>query len=109
MTFKKCFYSFLLVLICCSTNLLYSNTEIEAKNDIKNLIKKATDLMRNEKYEESLLLSRKILSDAIAKKDNNLIALNYNTIATNFDQLGEYEKASFYYRKSLIFANKTNY
>ena len=108
MTFKKCFYSFLLVLICCSTNLLYSHTEIEAKNDIKNLIKKATDLMRNEKYEESLLLSRKILSDAIAKKDNNLIALNYNTIATNFDQLGEYEKALFYYRKSLIFANKTN-
>lgn len=63
--------------------------------------------MNNESYEKSLLLSRKTLQQATLLKDNALIALTYNTIGGNFDGLQEYEKAMFYYKKGLIFADKT--
>lgn len=59
-------------------------------------------------FEKSLVKSRLALRHAIAIKDDNLIASSYHTIATNFDQLSEYEKAFFYYNKGLIYANKTN-
>jgi hypothetical protein len=41
-------------------------------------------------------------------KDDNLIAGTYNTIAANFDQLAECDKAYFYYLKALTYCNKTN-
>ncbi|MFA9187710.1 ATP-binding protein [Flavobacterium sp. FBOR7N2.3] len=64
--------------------------------------------MRAENYEKSLILSRHTLRKAISLKDDNLIALSYNNIAANFDQLAESEKALFYYKKAIIYANKTN-
>ncbi|MEO8253169.1 MAG: ATP-binding protein [Flavobacterium sp.] len=93
---------------------LYSSTPIfaQTKASLSQQTKTATDsairLMRSENYEKSLLLSRQNLSNAIALKDNNLIAISYNTIAANFDQLSEYQKALFYYKKGLNYANKTN-
>jgi hypothetical protein len=58
-------------------------------------------------YEKSLIKSR-LLQQAIALKDDNLIAGTYNTIAANFDQLAECDKAYFYYLKALTYCNKTN-
>ncbi|GGA77305.1 two-component sensor histidine kinase [Flavobacterium palustre] len=86
---------------------LFSQTE-NLQKQTKSLTQKATELMRNENYEKSLILSRQALSQAIALKNNELIATSYNTIAANFDQLAEYEKALFYYKKALIYADKTN-
>ncbi len=106
--FYKCFYTSLLVLLLFSTNSLFSQTKSETYENIATLTQKATDLMKLEKFEESLVLSRQALGSAITLKDDNLIAINYNTIAANFDQLGEYEKALFYYKKGIIYANKTN-
>ncbi|WP_300978017.1 ATP-binding protein [Flavobacterium sp.] len=73
-----------------------------------NLVNAATVNMNNESYEKSLIQSRTALQQATLLKDNALIALTYNTIGGNFDGLFEYEKALFYYKKGLIFANKTN-
>lgn len=65
-------------------------------------------LMQKGNYEQSLIQSRRALTMAIHLKDNKLIANCYNTIAANFDQLSEYDKAFFYYNKGLIYADKTN-
>lgn len=65
-------------------------------------------LMQNGNYEKSLIKSRRALTLAIHYKDNKLIASCYNTIAANFDQLSEYDKAFFYYHKGLMYADKTN-
>ncbi|MCL6460411.1 MAG: two-component sensor histidine kinase [Flavobacterium micromati] len=65
-------------------------------------------LMQNGNYEKSLIQSRRALTLAIHYKDNKLIASCYNTIAANFDQLSEYDKAFFYYHKGLMYADKTN-
>lgn len=104
----KYLYSLLLLLIMCSTNFLFSQTKSINYDNTKKQTQEATNLMKATKYEQSLVLSRLALEKAIAIKDNNLIALNYNTIAANFDQLGEFEKALFYYKKGIIYANKTN-
>lgn len=101
-------YCFLLVLLICSTNLLFPQTKSSELNKITTLTQQATKLMRAENYEKSLILSRHTLHQAIRLKDDNLAALSYNNIAANFDQLAEYEKALFYYKKAIIYANKTN-
>lgn len=64
--------------------------------------------MKAGSFEKSLVKSRLALRHAIAIKDDNLIASSYHTIAANFDELSEYEKAFYYYNKGLIYANKTN-
>lgn len=104
----KRIYCLLLVLIFCSTNFLFSQTKSSLQSETEALTNEATRLMRAENYEKSLILSRQSLNKAIFLKDDNLIAISYNNIATNFDQLAEYEKALFYYKKGIIHANRTN-
>ncbi len=96
-----------LVLILVSPSL-FSQNKIPSKKEITALTKNATRLMKEEKYEKSLIQSRIALKYAITIKDDNLIAMCYNTIAANFDELAEFEKAFFYYKKGMIYANKTD-
>jgi tetratricopeptide (TPR) repeat protein len=63
--------------------------------------------MRDEQYEKSLIKGRLALKNAIAVEDDNLIAIAYNTIGANFDELSEYDKAYYYYKKGLVFAERT--
>ena len=79
-----------------------------SKKEITELTKEAIQLMKTEKFEKSLVKSRIALRYAIILQDNNLIASAYNTIAANFDELAESDKAFFYYKKGLLYANKTN-
>lgn len=102
------FNKLLLVLFISATKLLYSQTISSRYTETAAITKEATRLMKTGQYEKSLILSRQALSKSIALKDNNLIANCYNTIAANFDQLTEFEKALFYYKKGIFFANKTN-
>jgi two-component system NarL family sensor kinase len=87
---------------------VFSKEKIPSKQEIKNLATKATVLLKLKKYEKSLIQSRTALKYAIAIKDDNLIATCYNTIAANFDEMSEFEKAYFYYKKGILYANRTN-
>jgi hypothetical protein len=40
-------------------------------------------------------------------EDDNLIAIAYNTMGANFDELSEYDKACIIYGKGLVFAELT--
>ncbi|MFV8370575.1 ATP-binding protein [Flavobacterium sp. LB2R40] len=86
----------------------FAQKKIFTKNDVVSLAKEANQLMKVGNFESSLIKSRLALSQAILLKDNNLIAGSYNTIAANFDQLSESDKAFYYYNKGLTYANKTN-
>ncbi|MBG6185711.1 tetratricopeptide repeat-containing sensor histidine kinase [Flavobacterium sp. CAN_S2] len=98
----------LLVLLSCSTNTVFAHKKKPTKKEVTTLSNEAILLMKEGNYEKSLIKSRLALSQAIRLKDNNLIAGSYNTIAANFDQLSEFDKAFYYYHKGLTYANKTN-
>jgi signal transduction histidine kinase len=98
----------LLVLLSCSRNTVLAHKKKPTKKEITTLSNEAILLMKEGSYEKSLIKSRLALTEAIRIKDNNLIAGSYNTIAANFDQLSEFDKAFYYYHKGLTYANKTN-
>lgn len=102
----------LLTLLILASSLsgitVVAQAKIPSKSEVIAIAKEASKLMKAGNHEESLIKSRLALSHAILLKDDNLIAGTYNTIAANFDQLSEYDKASYYYHKGLTYANKTN-
>jgi signal transduction histidine kinase len=107
MSLKK-IVAFLILLLNLTGSLVCAQNKETSKKHALTLAKEANELMKSGNYEKSLVKSRLALSNAIKSKDNNLIAGAYNTIAANFDQLSEYDKAFFYYNKGLEYANKTD-
>lgn len=105
---KRLFFSFLLLLLYFCSPSAFAQEKTPSFAHITQEVKEANALMKAGFFEKSLVKSRLALRHAIAIKDDNLIASSYHTIAANFDQLSEYEKAFFYYNKGLIYANKTN-
>lgn len=91
-----------LVSVCFSQSTQYS------KKSIADLNTKADKYLEDLNFRESLRFSREALKRAIAIKDDYLIAYSYNTIAGNYDELSENEKAIYYYDKGLSYAMKTD-
>lgn len=89
-------------------NNSFAQNEIKVKKEILKLTDDATKYWLNENFEKSLITSRIALKKAILSKDDLLIATCYNTIAANYNDLSEYEKAILYYKKGLSYANRTN-
>lgn len=106
--FQNRFILLFLLLQTSFSTIVFSQDKSLSKKEITEMTKEATSLMKNKKYEKSLIKSRIALKYAIRIKDDNLIATCYNTIAANFDELAEFEKAFFYYQKGILYANRTN-
>ncbi|WP_035671168.1 ATP-binding protein [Flavobacterium sp. 83] len=98
---------FLLLLLVFNASL-FGQEKTPSKKEITLLAKEANKYMKSGNFEKSLVKSRFALRYAIAIKDDNLIATIYNTIAANFDELTESDKAFFYYKKGLFYAKRTN-
>ncbi|OHT43204.1 response regulator [Flavobacterium tructae] len=100
----------LLLLVClnCFANsaIVQSETVPEAK--INKLVEEAWGDYRKSNFEKSLITSRIALNYATAAKNNNLIAKSYKIIAGNYNELSEFDKAIFFYKKGLFYAGKTN-
>ncbi|WP_367769307.1 response regulator [Flavobacterium sp. WC2421] len=95
-----------------SLNLFSSNSVTDkikpSRKEIVNLTNKASQYLQEFNYEKSFATARKALKHSIDAKDDILIAKSYNTIAGNYDELSEYDKAIFFYKKGLFYANKTS-
>lgn len=95
-----------------SLNLFSSNTVNEkinpSRKEIVELSNQASQYLQEFNYEKSFAASRKALQYSIEANDDILIAKSYNTIAGNYDELSEYDKAIFFYKKGLYYANKTS-
>ena len=104
----KTIFAVLILLLNFSGIPVLKPEKLPRKTAVILLAKEANELMKAGDYEKSLIKSRLALKQAISLNDDDLIAGTYNTIAANFDQLSEYDKAFFYYSKALTYCNKTN-
>lgn len=101
---------FILVLFLLNSfsNNLFAQTKTPSRPEIKKLAKEAVVYLNDANFEKSISTSRQVLHYATSIKDDYLIAVSYNTLAANLDELSEFDKAIFYYNKGLSYANKTN-
>ncbi|WP_243397537.1 response regulator [Flavobacterium piscis] len=87
---------------------LFAQTNIASNEKIKNLTQEACDYLDDTNYEKSLEKSGIALQHAFNIKNDTLISRNYNIIAINFHELGEVDKADFFYHKALSYAKRSN-
>jgi two-component system, NarL family, sensor kinase len=99
--------SFILLFFLLLGMSVFSKEKTPSKEEIGRELKSAIHLMREGKYDQSLIKCRHILRYAIFLNDYDLIASTYNTIGGNFDLFSNPEKSFFYYNKGLMYANKT--
>lgn len=100
-------FLFLLLLLVSMTNSALAQSEAISDAKINVLIKQAWSEYKTSNFEKSLLVSRVALKYATTLKNDQLIAKSYKVIAVNFNELSEFDKAIFFYHKSLYYANKT--
>ena len=98
----------LLYLLSPFSNNSSAQSKTPSKEEIKKTAKLAVKYLHSENFEKSLATARQSLNDATNIKDDYLIAVSYNVIAANLDELAEFDRAIFYYKKGLTYANKTN-
>jgi signal transduction histidine kinase/CheY-like chemotaxis protein len=84
----------------------FSQEQRYSRKEITELTDKADKCLAESKFKESLFYSREALKQAISIKDDELISTAYNTIAGNYDELSEYDKAIDNYKKALVCARR---
>ncbi|GAA3747266.1 ATP-binding protein [Flavobacterium ginsengisoli] len=92
----------------CFANSAIAQSHCNLDPKIDKTVKEALLNFREANFEKSLIYSRAALNAATAIKDYCLIARSYNIIAANYNELTEFDKAIFFYKKGLYYANKTN-
>ncbi|MBP1225177.1 response regulator [Flavobacterium sp. 1355] len=73
---------------------------------IDKLILEALSDFREANFEKSLIVSRAALNHSTIAKNDYFISRSYNIIGANYNELGEIDKAIFFYKKSLAYAKK---
>jgi signal transduction histidine kinase/CheY-like chemotaxis protein len=73
---------------------------------IDKLILEALSDFRASNFEKSLIVSRAALNHSTIAKNDYFISRSYNIIGANYNELGEIDKAIFFYKKSLVYAKK---
>ena len=101
------FILFLMVLLSSFSTIAYSQKKPLSKSEIRKTLSLSAKYLNTEKFEKSLNYARIGLKEASIIKDNYLIAASYNLIAANFDELSEIDQAISFYKKGLVYANKT--
>ena len=97
----------LILLLNCFSIRAITQSETIPDSKINKLIKQAWSNYKDSNFEKSLITSRVALNYATSSKNDYLIARCYKIIAGNYNELSEFDKAIFFYNKSLFYANKT--
>lgn len=92
----------------CCVNSAVAQSDCNQDPQIDTLVRRALLSFRESNFEKSLIISRTALNAATIVKDNCLISRSYNIIAANYNELADFDKAIFFYKKSLYYANKTS-
>ena len=88
-------------------NNLFAQTKLFSKKEITKLTDQASQYLKDANFEKSLEISKIALHKAIAVNDVSSTTISYITIAANYAELAEFDKAIFFYNKGLLYANKT--
>ena len=97
----------LMLLLGFFSSISFAQTKTPSKAEIKKMAQKAVAYLNEANFEKSIAISREALHYAAVLGDDYLIAVSYNIIGANLDELSEFDKAIFYYNKGLAHANKT--
>lgn len=106
--FQTRIFILLLLLLNFFSTDSFAQTKTPSKAEIKKITKKAVAYLNDGNFEKSIAVSRQALHYATSIGDDYLIAVSYNIIAANLDELSEFDKAVYYYNKGLFHANKTD-
>ncbi len=99
------------IFLSCFLVLFFFPFNIWGQNNLSSvqidkLILEALSDLRESNFEKSLINSRVALDHSTKTKNDYFIARSYNIIAANYNELGEFDKAIFFYKKSLLYAYK---
>ncbi|MFV8269587.1 response regulator [Flavobacterium sp. GT2N3] len=85
-----------------------AQTRTYSKKEITTLTDEATHFLKEANFEKSLDLAKMALRSSVIANDLHSTAISYIIIAANYTEMAEFDKAIFFYNKSLSYANKTN-
>lgn len=85
-----------------------AQTRTYSKKEITKLTDEASRYLKEANFEKSLDISKLALRASINANDLYLTAISYITIAANYAEMAEFDKAIFFYNKSLSYADKTS-
>ncbi|MDI5897028.1 response regulator [Flavobacterium yafengii] len=85
-----------------------AQTRTYSKKEITRLTDEASKYLKEANFEKSLDISKLALRSSINSNDLYSTAISYITIAANYAEMAEFDKAIFFYNKSLSYATKTN-
>lgn len=98
---------FLFLSLSLFSQPMIDKSETSSK-EILQLTKQASQYLDEYNYELSLAKARIALHKAFELDNPYLVAKSYNIIAGNYEELNEFKKAIFYYKKGLVYANKAD-
>ena len=105
--YKICFTLLLFFLLNSFSISVYAQSKSPAKKEMQETVQLSLKYLNSEKFEKSLEAARLSLQYATAQKDNYYIAASYNIIGANYDGLSEFDRAIYFYKKGLNYANLT--
>ena len=85
-----------------------AQNKISTNTKVDKLLTQANLFLDSGDFEKSLILSRKALKYATLLQNDSLISTSYNLIARNFHHFDQIDKAIFYYKKGLYYADKVD-
>ena len=92
----------------CSTNFLVGQEVSIKKEHILELTQKSERFLNNANFKESLFYAREALKLSISIEDDYLKSISYKIIASNYEELSEYDKSVSNYKIALNYAEKIN-
>ncbi|MGZ9736092.1 response regulator [Flavobacterium sp. GNP002] len=102
----------IVLLLLFGLNYLGNNsiaqTRTYSKKEITRLTDEASRYLKEANFEKSLDISKLALRSSINANDLYLTAISYITIAANYAEMAEFDKAIFFYNKSLSYADETS-
>lgn len=107
MYYLRIVLSLLFVLNCFGDNSI-AQTKTYSKQEITKLTDEASQYLKEANFEKSLDISKLALRTSINANDLYSTAISYITIAANYAEMAEFDKAIFFYNKSLSYADKTS-
>lgn len=96
------------IIFILTTNALFSQQSTISTKEVYKLIKSADSCLYKSDYKNSLFYSSKALKFAYEIENDNLIARSYNSIAGNYEEIMEIDKALEYYDKAIYHFEKAS-
>ena len=102
--------TFLIVylLLSCTGVDSFAQSRTYSHQEITKLNQEAELYLKNSDFEKSLNVSKTALRLSLINNDLLSSSVSYTIIAKNYAEMAEFDKAIFFYNKSLSYAQKTN-